>query len=256
MFIPGIHTLAQVDSMKTEGIKIVIPATDKTGNTYFFITTGYMFPSWCRVPMIPENPGSMKIRGSMNVKVPGWFAGIGLLKKAGSHIEAGLLADIYQSRIPVARPGQRSTSDWVYLQNNKSNFYTDIFDHSVYRKSTVISIRASIRYKIPVGKFRFWAGLAPGTFSSVINYSGEDGAGSSETYTETSLGLNFQTGIDFYKKDKQGKDKLRFTIFSDFFSPKIEERMFNLFNPGWNYFSADDMNAIHPFRLGFALGFH
>ena len=171
LLVPVNHTIAQVDSMKFAGIKITVPPKDKNNNSYLFMTIGYQFPSWYRVPMIPENAADMKIRGNMNVKVPGWFAGIGIMKKTGSHFEAGLLVDFYKSSITVAEAGQRSTSDWVYEQSNNLSYYTEVFENNIDRISEVISFRASIRYKLPLGKFQFWGGIAPGTFSSTINYS-------------------------------------------------------------------------------------
>jgi len=252
--VPFVHTIAQVDSMKFDGIKIVVPSKEKAGNTYFFISTGYQFPSWCRVPMIPENARHMNIKGDMNVKVPGWFAGIGIIKKTKTHFEAGLLVDFYTTSIPVAYSGQRSTSEWVYAQNNYLSYFTQIFDNSIHRKSEVISFRASIRYKLPLGRFQFWGGLAPGTFSSTIKYSEENNNEPIKTYRVTTIGLNFQAGIDLIKKNKKGNDMLRFTIFSDFFSPEIEEKMISLFNPGWNFINSEGNYVINPFRLGFALG--
>lgn len=252
---PSDYLFAQADTLKFDGVEVIVPSTGKKkNNTYFLISSGYQLPSCYRVPMIPEISHNMEVRDNMYVKVPGWFAGIGIVKRTRSRFEFGILANYYETSIPVAKSGQRSTSNWVYEQSGNGSYFTEVFENDVDRISEVFSFHATVRYKIPAGKFQFWAGLSPGTFSSKINFSDKQSTIPHGIYRETSLGLKFETGIDFMIKNRTGREVLLFTIFSDFYGPGIEEKMISLFNSGWKFINTEGNNVVNPVRLGFSLG--
>jgi hypothetical protein len=239
--------------MKLDGVKVIIPSKEKKKkSSYFIVSAGYQLPSWYRVPMTQEYPHNMITDGSMNVKVPGKFAGIGIMKKTKSHFEFGILGNYYETNIPIARKGQKSTSDWVYEQSG--SYKTDFDTLDIDRISEVFSIRATVRYKIPAGKFQFWGGIAPGTYSSKIEFTDENTTEVFRVFRETSLGVNFEAGMDFLIKNKKGKEILMFTLFSDILGPRIEENMNNLFKTTWTFENPDGNNVVNPIRLGFAIG--
>jgi hypothetical protein len=246
---------AQTDTSVVVGVKVKVPSKEKKNTSYIFLTGGYQNPAWYRVPVIPEFPVNMEIKGD-KVRVPGWFAGIGIMKKTRTKFEVGILADFYKSTIPVAFSGQRSTGDWVLEQSANTTAFTDVFSSDINRVSEVIAIRASIRYKIPAGNFQFWGGIAPGTFSSKVYFSESGFNDALKTYVQTSAGLSFQAGVNLIVKNAQGKDMLRFSFYSDFSSPKIEEKMIGLFKPSWKFINSDGNYAISPVRFGFAIGIH
>jgi hypothetical protein len=258
LFIFPLHNAAaQSDSGEIKGIKIIVPSKEKKNNSYFFISGGYQFASWYKVPMVPENHTGLTTKGHMDVKVPGWFCGIGIMKKTRSNFEVGILADFYRTIIPLAYSGQRSTSDWVFEQTGNVSYFTDVFENDINRISEVYSFRAAVRYKVPIGKFQIWGGLAPGTYASKIYFVEKNSNGAAKEFRETSLGLSYQAGINFVVKNARGKDMLRFTLYSDFGSPGIEEKMISLFNhPTWNYSNSEGNSVINPVRLGFAIGIH
>jgi len=247
--------LAQYDTSVVSGVTIKVPVKEKKKNSYIFLTGGFQNPTWYKVPVIPEFPVNMVIKGS-SVKASGWFAGFGIMKKSKKHFEVGLLADFYKTTIPVAYSGQRATGEWVTTQTPDSSSFTDVFTTDMKRVSEVISLRASVRYKIPVGKIQFWGGIAPGTYSCKVYFPEGAFDKSQKTYVQTTAGISFQTGINFIVRDKLGKDMLRFTFYSDFSSPKIEEKMAGLIKPDWIYKNTDRNYAISPVRFGFAIGFH
>jgi hypothetical protein len=254
LLFPVNQAIGQVDSTKFKGVKITVPSKEKKNNTYFILAGGYQNPSWYRVPMIPENHSNLTIKGNMNVKVPGWFAGFGFMKKTRTPFEVGLLVDFYKTSIPVAYSGQNSTSDWLMMVQSGNPNYLSAND--IDRISEVYSFKASIRYKISLAKTQFWCGLAPGTFSSKVWFKEINNNEPAATYRETSLGLTYQAGINFLIKNSKGKDIFSFTFFSDFSSPKIEEKMISLFEPGWKFMNSEGNYAINPVRLGFAIGIH
>lgn len=254
LFLP--HSLrAQYDTIVHEGVKVIVPLKEKKSNSYLFICGGAQLPAWTKVPMTPEDPKNMILNGRMSVKSAGWFAGIGILKKTKSNFEIGLLGDYYRSSIPVAFSGQRSVSEWVFVQSDSSSLYTDVFANDINRVSEVLSFRASIRYKIPIGKLQLWGGIAPGTFSSRI-YFDEKGSGTPKEYRETRFGMSYQAGFSFQTKDSKGADMLRFTFFADFSGPKVEERFISLFKPGWKFINTDKNYIVNPVRIGLAVGIH
>ncbi len=248
--------MAQADTIKYEGVKVIVPTNEKIekDNTYFFISGGYQIPAWYRVPMIPEFPVNMVVDGNMNVKASGWFAGAGLMKRTRTRFEVGITADFFKTIIPVAYGGQRSTSDWVLEQSGVLT--TDVIENNINRMGEVISIRATVRYKIPIGKFRVWGGVSPGTFSSKIYFQQDGKAEPLGNYRQTLLGLNYQAGVDLAVKNKKGKNLMLFTFFSDFAGPMVEERMISLFKPGWEFLNTKGNFIMNPVRLGFAVGFH
>ncbi len=250
---PVNYIFSQADTVKLDGVKVIIPSKEKKKkSSYFIISGGYQLPAWYRVPMIPEYPQNMIIDGNMDVKVPGKFAGIGIMKKSKSRFEFGILANYYETSIPIAMAGQRSTSDWVYEQSG--SYTTDFYTLDIDRISEVFSIRATVRYKIPAGKLQFWGGVSPGTYSSKIEFTDENTIEVFRVFRETSLGVNLETGMDFLVKNKKGKEILMFTLFSDISGPRIEENMNNLFKTTWKFENTDGNNVVNPIRLGFAIG--
>jgi len=250
------QVFSQTDSSVVVGVKVKVPSKEKKSNSSIFVTGGYQNPAWYRVPVLPEFPLNMEIDGD-KVRVPGWFAGIGVLKKTKSNFEVGLLADFFKTTIPIAISGQRGKSDWVFEQSANISDVTDFaFTTDLNRVSEVIAIRATVRYKIPVGNFQFWGGVAPGTFSSKVYFSQGGFNESIKTYMQTSAGLTFQAGINLMVKNSVGKDLMRFSFYSDFSSPLIEEKLIGLFKPTWKFINTDKNYAISPVRFGFAVGIH
>lgn len=246
---------AQKDTSSIVGIKIKVPEKSKKNNSYIFITGGFQNPVFYKLPVIPEFPVNMVLDGN-SAKASGWFAGFGIMKKGKSNFEVGILGDFYKTTIPVAIEGQRSTGDWVYEQTANTSYFTDVFLTDINRVSEVISIRAAVRYKIPVGKIHFWGGIAPGTFSSKVYFSEGGYDKALKATMQTTAGITFQTGVNFVVRNKIGKDILRFTFYSDFVSPKIEEKVVGLFKPSWIYNNREKNYAISPIRFGFAIGIH
>jgi len=249
------HLYAQKDSSIVSGIKIKVPEKGKKNNSYIFITGGFQNPVFYKLPVIPEFPINMVLDG-YSAKASGWFAGFGIMKKGKSNFEVGILADFYKTTIPVAFEGQRAKGDWVFEQTANTSYFTDTFLTDMNRVSEVIAIRAAVRYKIPVGKIHFWGGVAPGTFSSKVYFSEGGFDQAHKTSIQTTAGITFQTGVNFVVRNKIGKDILRFTFYSDFVSPKIEEKIVGLFKPSWIYRNTDRNFAISPIRFGFAIGIH
>ncbi len=249
-----VSLFAQDEPISMKGIEVIIDKTGKTKNSYIFITTGYQFPAWTMVPMTPENSPELYKRSDMEVHIPGWFAGIGIIKKTQSRFEAGLLADYFKSTVPVAYSGQRSTSEWVYEQNNKLDYFTEVSENDINRVNEVLSFRGTIRYKIPFKFFSIWGGLTGGTFSNTVSFPGN--TISPEPYRELSLGLTYQAGFDFLLKDSKARELINFTIYTDLSGPRIEEKIINLNSAGWRYINKEGNNAINPIRAGFALGLH
>ena len=246
---------AQADTMKFEGVKVIVPQSDKKkNNTCFIFSSGYQLAAWYKVPMIPEFPHNMVIDGNMKVKTPGWFAGFGIMKRTRSRFEYGILANYYVTTIPVARLGQRSTSQWVYENTDSVSYFTSLFEYDVNRVCKVISVRASFRYKIPAGKINFWGGVSPGTYSSIIEYTDEKTPKPFRTKRITSLGVNFEAGIDFPFQNKKGNELFMLSFFCDFSGPMIDDSMNNLFKPGWKYINTEKNYVVNPVRLGFAIG--
>jgi hypothetical protein len=254
--LPVNYVTAQVEVKKNSAVKIKVPSKEKKNTSYYFFTIGHQYPTWYNVPMIPQYPVNMVYSGKMKVQVPGWYAGIGIMKKTRTNFEVGLLGDFYKTTIPVALAGQRSTSEWVSEKRGGVSAFTDTFVNDVSRISEVYSIRASIRYKIPVGIFQFWGGIAPGTFSSKIYFAEETKSEPLKIFTATSIGLTYQAGLSLVFKNSKGKDMLRFGFYADFSSPKIEEKIISLFKPGWNYFNTAGNYVINPIRFGFTVGVH
>jgi len=248
--------IAQADTMKYEGLKVIVPTNDKIekDNTYFFISGGYQIPAWYGVPMIPEFPVNMVIKGDMRVKASGWFAGAGIMKRTRTRFEVGIAADFFKTTIPIAYAGQRSTSDWVFEQSGVLT--TDSMESNINRIGEVISVRAIVRYKVPIGKLKLWVGVSPGTFSSKIYFQQDAKDEPLGIYRQTLLGINYQAGLDFSVKNKRGKNMMMFTVFSDFASPMVEERMISLFQPGWKFLNTQGNYIMNPVRVGFSVAFH
>jgi len=257
LFFPGFNVIAQADTLKYADVKVIVPSIKKKPRTsYFLFSAGYQVPAKYKLPMIPENPYNIDVTGDLNVKVPGWFAGIGLMKRTRSRFEAGLLVDYYRASTPVAYAGQRSTSDWVYERSGSTNYFTDVFENNIDRVSEVFTVRATVRYKLPLGNFRIWGGLAPGTFASNIRFMEEGNSEPLGRYMDTSLGLNYQAGMDYMIKNQKGKDKAAFSLFADFSGPKVEESFISLFRPGWIFKNTEGNYVINPFRVGFCVGLY
>lgn len=251
----AVNADAQGDTLKYEGVKVIVPPKEvNTGNTYFIFSGGYQLPSWYRVPMIPVNQGNVQYRGNIEAKVPGWFTGIGVIKRTRSNFEVGILADYFQNTIPVALSGESSTSEWVFEQPGSTSNITEVFLYDIDRINQVISVRATIRYKIPLGKFQVWGGLAPGTFSTKIYFAESNRNESSHEYLETFLGLSYQAGIDLLIKNKEGENMFKIGILSDFSGPRVEEKFISLFYPGWIYSNKEGNNVVNPVRLGLVVG--
>jgi hypothetical protein len=246
--------VAQTDTIQYEGVKVILQKEHKKNNTCFLFSMGYQLPAWYRVPMIPENSKDMKINGNMKVKVPGWFAGLGIIKTTRTNFEIGILLDYFKSTIPIAYAGQRSTSEWVYEQSGNETSFTDVFEKDIFRISEVISIRATVRYKVPIGKCQIWGGISPGTFAGSIHFSENRKSEPFGTYRETSLGLTFQAGFDYIIKNNKGDDILSLTLFSDLSGPKIEESIISLFEPSWKFINSEGNYAVNPVRLGLSIG--
>jgi hypothetical protein len=255
LFIADNQSFAQADTTKSFGVKVTAPGNENRNTTYFFISAGQQLPGWYHVPMIPEFPVNMELNGKMNVRVPGWFAGIGIMKKTKTKFEVGLLCDFYKTTIPIAFSGQRCVSEWDYVQRKAGTFYTEIRENDINRISEVYAIRASIRYKIPFGPFQFWGGIAPGTFSSKVYYSETGNSKPVGIINTTSLGISWQAGINLVLKNNKGKDMLRFGFYSDFSGPEIDDNIINLLNHGW-IFKSPGNYAINPVRLGLLVGIH
>ena len=259
IIFPGIFLLnlnnlySQADTIKHEDVRLIIPVKDKrNANTYLMLSGGYQIPSWFAVPMIPLNQADLKVNAKGDVKASGWFAGIGLMKRAKSNFEYGFMADFYKTSIPVAYAGQNSSSDWV-LSNTGGTPYSSPID--IYRYSEVFAFRATVRYIIPAGNFQFWGGVAPGTFSSKVYYSENRNSNPLASYLVTDLGINFQAGMDFRIKNHRGEDMMKFGIFTDLTGPRLEESYLHLFNPGWRYNNSRGNSVLNPFRIGFVVGF-
>ena len=192
----------------------------------------------------------------MEVYIPGWTAGIGIMKKTKSRFEAGLLADYYRNSVRVAISGQSSTSEWVYEQSGNTSYFTRVFENDINRINEAISFRGTVRYKVPVNIFRVFGGVTGGTFSNNISFVESSSSGFKDIYSETSLGLSFQAGIDIALKDKDGLEIVSISLISDFSAPEIEEKIFMSFNPGWRYVNSEGNFAVNPVRIAFAVGFH
>ncbi len=254
--IPFSSVLSQQDTLKTTDITIIIPGKRQKIDSYIYLTGGYQVPAWIRVPMLPENFSGTKKEGNMEVKVPGWTTGIGIMKKIKKNFELGILMDFYRSTIPVAYSGQRSSSSWVYDMNQDSSYYTQVFSGNINRLSDVFSFRTTFRFKIPAENFCFWGGICAGNFSGSITYSEKNVNDPLRSFRQNEFGLTFQTGIDYISKNKKGKDLMNYTLFLDCSGPRIEENFISLFNTGWKYNNSKGNYMINPFRIGLAIGLH
>ncbi|MCB8995566.1 MAG: hypothetical protein H6538_08155 [Bacteroidales bacterium] len=250
------QTYSQAETDNDIGVTVKVPVKEKKSNSYIALTGGYMTPAWYRVPMTAEFPGSMLLKNSMEAKAEGWFAGIRIMKKSKSHFAAGITASYYYSTIPVGFAGMRSGSDWVMEQSGGVSFYTDPLPNDINRVSEVIVIRALVKYNIPFGKFQFWVGLAPGTFSSNIHFTEANQSQDLGSFRATSLGITTQTGLDYLIKNDEGKEKMRFSIFADFGTPRVEEKFISLIKPGWRFINSEGNYVINPLRIGLAIGFN
>jgi hypothetical protein len=249
---------SQADTVKYNDIKVIVPKPEKKkSTTCLLLSGGYQVPEFYNVPMVPVTPGDLKVKGDMQAEASGWFAGAALIKRTGSHFEAGIEGSFFRSSVPVAFAGEQSKSAWVF-QNNGNDSLTGIFNYEIDRTGDAIVIRALIRYKIPVGNFRIWIGAAPGTFSSKVYFLDKGSMKpSGSTFRATSPGVSFQAGLDYVIKNQRDENVLLFSMFSDFSGPRINESMFSLFNkPNWRYSNQEGNYVVNPFRIGFAIGFH
>ncbi|MCF8379660.1 MAG: hypothetical protein K9H49_08800 [Bacteroidales bacterium] len=237
-----------------EGITVIVPPKEKPKSGCFSIAGGYQIPSLVNVPMLPEHAPNLVKNSDMEVIIPGWFGQVGINKKTKSNFEFGLQAGYYGTSVPVALKGQRSTSDWVLAQSG--NPFTKIYLEDVTRTSITVTIRAIVKYKYPIKNSNLWLGLAGGSFSSVIDYNYSSGSKPNDTYRQTGPGISYLAGFDLVKKNKNGEDKIGFTLFGDFSGPSINEFFISLFEPGWRYDNIPDNHSINPIRIGLSLNIY
>ncbi|MFZ5939391.1 MAG: hypothetical protein ACOYXB_02350 [Bacteroidota bacterium] len=249
-----VGVLAQVDSTVVIGVEVVAPRKEKASRTNFYLSGGMQYKTWYSVPMVPENIDATVLRNGNELVTPGWFISAGASKPTDLHLEFGIWLSYFQSSVPVAFAGQRSTGDWVLEQTG--SLYTDPYAYNVDRINNVYAIRIFSRYNFNFSPFNYWIAVYAGTYSSNIIYQGEGQSDPEGSYNHTSLGVNGQTGLDYVISDELGRARFSFTLFAEFLSPRVSESIFGLFENNWYYISDADNYVVSPIRFGVMIGIH
>ncbi len=246
---------AQSDSTVISGIEIIPPVKMKGTRTNIYFSGGLQNSAWYKVPMVPVSLAPEMVRYGDEVVGQGWFVGLGASKPTDLHLEFGIMLNYFYSSVPVAYNGENSTSAWILEQTGTTSI-SGPYPYSINRQNSVYSIRTFARYNVNFKPMNFWIAGFAGTFSSSIKYTGEGQTEDEGTFNATSLGVNFQTGIDLGFYDKMGRLRSSLTLFADFLSPHISESIFGLFEDNWLYKPEDKTIVISPVRFGVMLGLH
>ncbi|MCF8226408.1 MAG: hypothetical protein K9J30_11080 [Bacteroidales bacterium] len=249
---------AQDSVIVDEGIEIIVPTfRERLQDSYFFINGSWQTPYMVTVPMIPENtpPENFTDNGELHVLTEGYSFGIGMLKIHNKIFEAGFLVDYYYNAVPVTQSGERSMGPWV-LEQTGTSMYTTLFEKDHNRVSETLVIRATARLKWPLGPVKLWGGLAGGTYSSTVRFTDRDKTSAINSTSRNQLGLSYQAGMDLMIKNKLEKDILSVTLFADFASPRMEEKMLDAIETGWMFEYPGGNKVISPVRIGIAFNVH
>lgn len=259
MLITTVTLNAQGVVYDQDDIEISIPSkTAQKRNSYLSINGGIQHPYMVTVAMIPESTPSENYIEETELKAlaEGYSFGIGLIKKPKSFLEVGILADFYNSIVPITRSGERSTSLWVLEKNKGASIYTVPFEEAHDRVSDVITIRGIIRLKLPLGPINVWAAITGGTYSSSVRFTDQDETTFFNSTSKTLIAPSYMAGLDLVIRNNQKKDVLSFTLFADFSSPRMEEKFFDVVIPGWDFAVPEGNNVISPVRFGLSVGIH
>jgi hypothetical protein len=261
IFSGTLELKSQITAAKGDGIEVIIAdKSDRKLNSYFMINGGYQTPYLVAVPMIPENTApenySVNTLNGMQALTEGYSFGLGVFNKTKSWLEVGLLVDYYNNSIAITKAGERSMGPWVLEQTNNASDLTDPFDEDQNRVSEVYVIRACVRLKLPLGPVRLWGGIAGGSYTSTVRYTGREAVTFFNSATKTLIAPSYQLGMDFMIHNKRDKDILSFTFYADFSSPKMEESIYDAVVSGWDFEAIGGNKVISPVRIGLAIGFH